>query len=118
LYESIFKIFLIIKTDLRIGCFSLTCIANITKFQRRKEKGIDKGGQRGLSPEAALVHQDTIAHRNARMSIYLYLYTQDCYNGDVAQMVERSLSMREVRGSIPRISILAYICLYIFLTIV
>ncbi len=24
--------------------------------------------------------------------------------GDVAQMVERSLSMREVRGSIPRIS--------------
>ena len=25
--------------------------------------------------------------------------------GDVAQMVERSLSMREVRGSIPRISI-------------
>jgi hypothetical protein len=25
-------------------------------------------------------------------------------NGDVAQMVERSLSMREVRGSIPRIS--------------
>ena len=26
--------------------------------------------------------------------------------GDVAQMVERSLSMREVRGSIPRISIL------------
>ena len=29
--------------------------------------------------------------------------------GDVAQMVERSLSMREVRGSIPRISI--FICL-------
>ena len=28
--------------------------------------------------------------------------------GDVAQMVERSLSMREVRGSIPRISILAF----------
>ena len=27
-------------------------------------------------------------------------------SGDVAQMVERSLSMREVRGSIPRISIL------------
>ena len=26
-------------------------------------------------------------------------------SGDVAQMVERSLSMREVRGSIPRISI-------------
>jgi hypothetical protein len=26
--------------------------------------------------------------------------------GDVAQMVERSLSMREVRGSIPRISII------------
>jgi hypothetical protein len=26
-------------------------------------------------------------------------------NGDVAQMVERSLCMREVRGSIPRISI-------------
>ena len=25
-------------------------------------------------------------------------------NGDVAQMVERSLSMREVRGSTPRIS--------------
>ena len=25
-------------------------------------------------------------------------------NGDVAQMVERSLSMREVRGSMPRIS--------------
>ena len=29
-------------------------------------------------------------------------------NGDVAQMVERSLSMREVRGSIPRISILYF----------
>ncbi|CAJ1973267.1 unnamed protein product [Sphenostylis stenocarpa] len=28
--------------------------------------------------------------------------------GDVAQMVERSLSMREVRGSIPRISIILY----------
>ena len=28
-----------------------------------------------------------------------------CVAGDVAQMVERSLSMREVRGSIPRISI-------------
>ena len=28
--------------------------------------------------------------------------------GDVAQMVERSLSMREVRGSIPRISILHF----------
>ena len=26
------------------------------------------------------------------------------FNGDVAQMVERSLSMQEVRGSIPRIS--------------
>ena len=26
------------------------------------------------------------------------------FNGDVAQMVERSLSMREVRGSMPRIS--------------
>jgi hypothetical protein len=26
------------------------------------------------------------------------------HKGDVAQMVERSLSMREVRGSIPRIS--------------
>ena len=29
----------------------------------------------------------------------------DVITGDVAQMVERSLSMREVRGSIPRISI-------------
>jgi hypothetical protein len=27
-----------------------------------------------------------------------------CQFGDVAQMVERSLSMREARGSIPRIS--------------
>ena len=27
------------------------------------------------------------------------------HNGDVAQMVERSLCMREARGSIPRISI-------------
>ena len=35
-------------------------------------------------------------------------------NGDVAQMVERSLSMREVRGSIPRISIifLPFSCLF------
>jgi hypothetical protein len=29
-------------------------------------------------------------------------------SGDVAQMVERSLSMREVRGSIPRISNLLF----------
>ena len=28
--------------------------------------------------------------------------------GDVAQMVERSLSMREARGSIPRFSIASY----------
>ena len=32
-----------------------------------------------------------------------YMYAAN-KNGDVAQMVERSLSMREVRGSIPRIS--------------
>ena len=30
-------------------------------------------------------------------------YAIDPNNGDVAQMVERSLSMREVRGSMPRI---------------
>ena len=30
-------------------------------------------------------------------------------NGDVAQMVERSLSMREVRGSIPRISMSSFV---------
>jgi hypothetical protein len=29
--------------------------------------------------------------------------------GDVAQMVERSLSMREVRGSIPRISMFFFV---------
>ena len=33
--------------------------------------------------------------------------------GDVAQMVERSLSMREVRGSIPRISNLYFFLLLI-----
>ena len=33
------------------------------------------------------------------------IYTETFINEDVAQMVERSLSMREVRGSIPRISI-------------
>ncbi len=36
--------------------------------------------------------------------------SQNVHNptGDVAQMVERSLSMREVRGSIPRISIAGF----------
>ena len=33
--------------------------------------------------------------------------------GDVAQLVERSLSMREVRGSTPRISILILILILI-----
>jgi hypothetical protein len=39
-----------------------------------------------------------------RINIYVEL---SHHQGDVAQMVERSLSMREVRGSIPRISILS-----------
>jgi hypothetical protein len=35
----------------------------------------------------------------------IYVYTNILHQGDVAQMVERSLCMREARGSIPRISI-------------
>lgn len=33
-----------------------------------------------------------------------YAFSRFKIKGDVAQMVERSLSMREARGSIPRIS--------------
>ena len=36
---------------------------------------------------------------------YLMLESLNAAAGDVAQMVERSLCMREARGSIPRISI-------------
>ena len=35
----------------------------------------------------------------------IQIFKRTTSKGDVAQMVERSLSMREVRGSIPRISI-------------
>ena len=42
--------------------------------------------------------------RNSTFIIIFYFPHTIC-GGDVAQMVERSLSMREVRGSIPRISI-------------
>ncbi len=41
----------------------------------------------------------------------LFRVTAYSNTGGVAQMVERSLSMREVRGSIPRASI------YLFLTV-
>jgi hypothetical protein len=39
-------------------------------------------------------------------------YSQNYIQGDIAQMVERSLSMREVSGSIPDISIFA-ICVFL-----
>ena len=39
-----------------------------------------------------------------RQKIQTLAFGHRQYEGDVAQMVERSLSMREVRGSIPRIS--------------
>ena len=39
------------------------------------------------------------------ISIYIFTYESPKAYGDVAQTVERSLCMREVRGSIPRISI-------------
>ena len=42
---------------------------------------------------------------NAR---YILYKDRVAINGDVAQMVERSLSMREVLGSIPRISIIIF----------
>ena len=37
-------------------------------------------------------------------SLYLSLFHLQCCHGELAQMVERSLSMREVRGSMPRFS--------------
>ena len=43
--------------------------------------------------------------------IYIYLLIKFKHRGDVAQMVERSLCMREARGSIPRISIPLQFCL-------
>ena len=39
-----------------------------------------------------------------KILIVVNVLRTDVYSGDVAQMVERSLSMREVRGSIPCIS--------------
>ena len=49
----------------------------------------------------------------ARLPVLLYqIFYKNKFkqlNGDVAQMVERSLSMREVRGSIPRISISCFV---------
>ena len=55
--------------------------------------------------------------KNCSIFSCLLLYSSKMieeWEGDVAQMVERSLSMREVRGSIPRISILFYFsCFYL-----
>ena len=42
------------------------------------------------------------------------LHRLDVHNGDVAQMVERSLSMREARGSIPRISKAYWFAIFLF----
>ena len=50
------------------------------------------------------------------MRVYCYISLDELEDmeGDVAQMVERSLSMREVRGSIPRISNILFVFLASF----
>ena len=52
---------------------------------------------------------DQLLKTNKRETyIYNHFTVVEYHIGDVAQMVERSLSMREVRGSIPRISIMKF----------
>ena len=50
-----------------------------------------------------LIHR-TLTWINCEHHLVIYIFYERA-TGDVAQTVERSLCMREVRGSIPRISI-------------